>query len=302
MKTPWELAASAEIERARTVRRSGFRNGGYSFSLCSTPSTLWLKVSQGAEAFLAVRLVYAPDATLRIEPRGEGCYDVAASYGRARVDVTRGDVVRAKVSMTPFQELCFTNWPRDLAFLTEHGEVLTRQRGLRSGIVYARSPRFGSMMYFQNYSSLAEYFDRTRTSPADRIGGTWPEVGFSLPANESRPLPAGREYCISDVFLNLSDQQPESDGAIARAYLDHLGAIYCALERPNPEYHDWLDLAKQSLLALSNSTRCTQTVNGHTYLAPYAGDASKPPESMVQMTVLLPMLEYAAWSRRPVPL
>lgn len=290
------------MKRGQPVPGSGCRIGNVSFSLLATTSTLWLRVSRGRTPVLAIRLVYAPDETLHVEPGGEAFFNVAASYGRARVELTHSDVVRAKVSITPFEELCLTNWPRDLVPLAERGDVLTYQRGLRSGIVYARSPEFGSLMYFQNYSSLSAYFDRTGTSPADRMSGTWPDIGFSLPANDARPLPAGQEFCVSDVLLSLSDQEPQTDGAIASAYLDHLALIYCALDRPNPEYHDWVDLAKQSLLALSNSSQCTQELDGRTYLTPYAADKSKPPESLVQFTVLLPMLEYAAWSGRPVAL
>ena len=302
MKTPWVLAALAEIERAEPVRGSVARIGDFTSSLCFTAQTLWLKVLRRRTPVLAIRLVYAPDETLRVESDDAAFYNVATSYGRARVELKHSDVIRAKVSMTPFEQLCLTNWPRDLVALTDQGEILTRQRGLRSGIVYARSPEFGSFMYFQNYSSLSAYFERTGTSPADRISGAWPEVGFALPANEGRPLPAGQEFCISDVALSLADEEPSSDGTIARAYLDHLALIYCSLDRPNPEYHDWIDLAEQSLLALSHSNQCTQELDGHTYLSPYAGDKSKPPESMVQLTVLLPMREYAAWSERPIPL
>ncbi|HTU80722.1 MAG TPA: hypothetical protein VMF61_01245 [Candidatus Acidoferrales bacterium] len=156
------------------------------------------------------------------------------------------------------------------------------------------------MMYFQNYSSLCEYFTATGTSPADCVGGLWPEAGFTLPSNERRPLPAGREFQVSDASISLSPDVPVSDGSIASAYLDHFAAVYCALDRPEPEYHDWPHMAEQTILNLTYSDECRIEQRGRAYLAPYAGDKTKPPESMVQLTVLLPTYEYAAWSKTAV--
>jgi hypothetical protein len=155
-------------------------------------------------------------------------------------------------------------------------------------------------MYFQNYSSLSEYFEQTQTSPKNAIAGAWPETGFALPVNEQRPLPAGRELCISDVFLSLHGHEPNANETLASGYLNQLAAIYLALERPEPEYHDWTQLAEESVRALSFSPECTLITNEHTYLAPYVGDRTKPPESMVQLTVLLPLEEYALWSGKAI--
>src|SRR5579871_827533 len=101
MRTPWLLAASAEMERGQPVPGSRCRVGNFSASLLSTASTLWLKVVHGRVPVVAIRLVYAPDQTLRLESIGEAFFNIATSYGRARIELTHSDVVRAKVSITP---------------------------------------------------------------------------------------------------------------------------------------------------------------------------------------------------------
>lgn len=303
MRTPWVFAAQQEFAKAREVSAGAFQSGGCRLSLRATASALWLRVARGRTPLFALRLAYAPDASLRLErARVRDTYNLSTSYGRIRVKIARTPVVRAQVWIAPLENLALTNWPRDLVMLTEDGTVHTRQRGLRSGCVYLSAPGLGSLMYFQNYSSLTEYFELTRTSPADRIGGTWPELGFALPASEEHPLPAAREVCISDVYLSLGENAPHSDGTLASTYFNHLADIYCALDRPEPQYHDWPHLAQQSLRDLSFSPECTLQTGGFRYLAPYVGDTTKPPESMVQLTVLLPMHEYAAAMGLDIPL
>ena len=128
MKTPWLLAATAELATAEPIPKSAVRWNEYAFSLCCSDSTLWLKVKRSKTAVLAVRLAYAPDGSLAVERARDGVYEVAASYGRARVHLTNGDVVRAQVFLTPFEDLCLTNWPRDLVFHAESGTVHAAQR------------------------------------------------------------------------------------------------------------------------------------------------------------------------------
>ncbi|MBV9332426.1 MAG: hypothetical protein JO146_00310 [Candidatus Eremiobacteraeota bacterium] len=301
MKTPWLLAASSELAEATPVAKSAFRIGSYGFALVHTASTVWMRVARASVDLFALRVAFAPDGSLQIERAREDSYNIATSYGRVRLRVTKSKVVRITTWIAPAEAISLTNWPRDLVFLTERGTVHTRQRGLRSGILYVSAPELGSLMYFQNYSSLSDYFDQTKTSPADCIGGVWPEVGFALPATEDHPMPASRELCTSDILLRLSPSEPIEDGELAAEYLDHLGAIYSALERPQPEYHDWPTLAEDSLRSLTFSPQCALHRNGRTYLAPYVGDESQPPESMVQLTVLLPLLEYSAWSGVDAP-
>jgi hypothetical protein len=78
--------------------------------------------------------------------------------------------------------------------------------------------------------------------------------------------------------------------------------IYLALPRMETQYRDWPDIVKKSLRDLSVSEKCWSTVRNSKYLNAYVGDSETPPESMVQLSVLLPMLEYADWSEEGIPI
>ncbi len=93
--------------------------------------------------------------------------------------------------------------PRDLLFggptnRKAAGTVHFTQKGPASAIAYASfyDPDGGSLLYFQNLTSLNEYCDLTRASPVGIVAGQWPEIGMALPLG-SKPS-AGEE--ASDGF------------------------------------------------------------------------------------------------------
>ena len=53
-------------------------------------------------------------------------------------------------------------------------------------------------------------------------------------------------------------------------------------------------------LSHSPKTMCERF--GKRYITPYVGDQTKPPESMVQLVVLIALLEYGDWSGELIPL
>jgi hypothetical protein len=187
-------------------------------------------------------------------------------------------------------------WPRDLYVLgAPAGTVHTAQRGLRSGIVFASTgqPAPCTLFYFQNFSSLTDYFEATKRSPSDTVGGRWPELGYAPPAGDECVLPKSREVVVSDVFLTIANSVPRNDGETAAAYLDLLADTYLCLPRPPVAYHDWPARAAQTLRDVSSSPKCTYVRRGTRYAMPYAGDDAKPPESMVQLTLAVNSGEYA---------
>jgi hypothetical protein len=48
---------------------------------------------------------------------------------------------------------------------------------------------------------------------------------------------------------------------------------------------------------LATAKACGRKVQGNYFLNAYVGSDRKPPESMVQGTVLTPMLEYVRWKK-----
>jgi hypothetical protein len=217
---------------------------------------------------------------------------------RATVSLHAGAIVRCTTSLLPVQDTRMAEWPRDVfAAAPDGGTIHTSQRGLRSGIVFASGPLSSpfSVFYFQNFSGLNDYFTATNTTPADTVGGSWPLFGYAPPCGDESILPKAREIVVSDAFVALTPDVPASDEAAAALYLDSLAALYALLDKPAPRYHDWAARAEAALRDLSLSPLCTYVREGRRYLAPYVGDETKPPESMVQFTVAVNAGEYDAW-------
>jgi hypothetical protein len=98
------------------------------------------------------------------------------------------------------------------------GKVHFTQKGPASAIAYAsfRDPKGGTLLYFQNLTSLNEYFAITRAEPVGIVAGEWPETGMALPAG-SEPLPAKKEVTVSDAFLCFSGRTLANETAVRRS-------------------------------------------------------------------------------------
>ena len=227
--------------------------------------------------------------------------EFSTAIGPMRSAITLGDdgTLRCKTSLLPAAETMLTEWPRDVLLHAETGTVVTHQRGLRSGIVFAQSddPRPFSVFYFQNFSTLNDFFTVTKQTPAGTVGGDWPELGYAQPAGEPCVLPAAREFVISDAVVTFATDAPRSEDAIARLYLDLFAQTYLSIERPATTYHPWTERAEAALRDLVASPETTFIRQGRRYLKPYVGDDTKPPESMVQFTVAVNAGEYDRWRR-----
>ena len=212
--------------------------------------------------------------------------------------------IRCATSFLPARDMCLAPM-RDL-FGPEGatGEVHTTQRGLRTGIFYAsyKTPHVASVLYLQDFSSLTELFELTQKTPADTVGGTLEEGGFRGPFDGQAVLRGSHELTLSDAFLAVAPDRYPAPNELAGQYLDLLADVYLALERPPTTYHDWPDRARRTMRDLCLSRSCTYERDGQRYVMPYVGDRSKPPESMVQLTVLVNSVEYESWrgSRGPL--
>jgi hypothetical protein len=220
---------------------------------------------------------------------------------RARLEIIGEATIRCTTSLLPSEDTVIRSSARDVLMLVKDGLVLTAQRGLRSGIVFA-AKREGipfSIFYFQNFSALTEYFTETKRTPADTVGGTWPELGYCAPASDDCVLPKGREFVVSDAFVTLSQSAPSADEAIGALYLDLFAETYLAMARPGAAYHPWHERAAETFRDLASSPLCSYTRRNRQYLMPYVADETKPPESMVQFTVAVNLREYDAWRGAP---
>ena len=270
--------------------------------------SLWIVALFSGSVGIALRTAYSPDAKLQVVDvkNEEGALSVhlVAPMGRWRVlcrfPTRRRPVLHYTVWLTPAKRLKLPFWPRDVYPVSAmdpastQGTVHTAQRGPRTGLVFAsvQEPRGGTFLYVQNLTALNQYSEMTKTTPSDRVGGAWPEIGYSPAPNPDNCLAEGNEIVMSDAFVALDRELPDSAGAAARIFLDMLAGIYAELPRPVPTHHDWPIKAMQTVRDLAFSPACSYFRQGARYLTPYVGDEEKPPESMVQLTVSLALLEY----------
>ncbi|SOD14040.1 hypothetical protein [Pedobacter xixiisoli] len=198
------------------------------------------------------------------------------------------------VPFAPKDILNFTSYWKPLAT----GKLHTQQVGNRSGILFysLTKPATGNVFYFQNLSSLNAYFEDTETTGGDLVGGNWPEIGFSLPPTDTQALTPNKPYVISDAIVSFSTDTLKTDREVCEHYLTQLANIYPAIKREEPVYHNWLDISDKGLTGLANHAGCWTFADGNHYLNAYVSDYDTPPEIMVQLAVLLPLIEYAEWS------
>lgn len=313
--SPWVLSLLDELGPEAPTPHWSYTFEDFSFEIIEGKQSLWNTARFPAGGRIALRAAYCPDGELAIdEIRQVGIdnaleIDLSATVGKFRVEVqfpqNGRPMLHYKTALIPAAPLLIPFWPRDVIPLGadedltgSEGIIYTSQIGPRSGLVYfsLNKPKAGAVLYFQNLTSLNDYAKQTETSLAETVGGEWPELGLALPSTTEKALEAGKEITISDAYLIFSQQAPEDDLVMSRQFLDFLAQIYLALPRIETGYIHWPDIAKKSLKDLTETDECWSEEKGKYYLNAYVGGADTPPESMVQLTVLLPLLEYSDWS------
>ncbi|HMO24708.1 MAG TPA: hypothetical protein PKB10_00410 [Tepidisphaeraceae bacterium] len=293
--------------------------GSFRVAVIEGAGVLWITLRNASGAGVALRGVYSPDGQLKIEslePRDNGLALSlnGSTTGRFRAHLQLDDtavhpVLRWSVWLTPHADLLMPPQPWNVYPIDATGSPIdTRgilhasQRGTAAGLLYfsITQPAAGSYLYFQNLTALNDYCDTTRTDPENVVAGNWPGLGFLPPTSDTHPLPAGRELSVCDAFISLTEELPESDSRASELFLELLEGIYERLPRPEPEPHDWQHLADQTAFDLTHSSKCSIEQQGHLYLHPYT--SSEFPDAMVQLSVLLPMREYAARYGHELPI
>ena len=286
--------------------------------VCLTTNSFWLLYSIGQSGKLAIRTCFDPQMirSFRVgktsKTKVEYLVEGALGQFRVLVELPGSDypLLRYTTSLTPNQPFTIQAFPRDVYVLdtdyspaTTQGMVYVTQTGPTSGLVYlsVTNPVGGSLLYFQNFTALNAYFQATQTEPSGTVGAQWPEVGFALPTADS-PLSAGTEITLSDAFLYLSEVIPQSEFEAADQFLDAMANIYLHLPRPETAYYNWPKAADRTIRALSESAHCGRMIHKQYYLNAYVDATYKPPESMVQLAILVPLWEYQRWVEKPVSL
>ncbi|MGN6626984.1 MAG: hypothetical protein ACTHLN_10225, partial [Tepidisphaeraceae bacterium] len=216
---------------------------------------------------------------------------------------------RLTVSLTPAAPLLMPPQPWNIYPIdgqnqpaATRGIVHATQRGSAMGCLFfsITEPSAGTCFYLQNLTALNAYCRQNRTRPEGVVGHNWPGMGFTPPPSDEHALAAGREVSLCDAFVRLSDRNPANNRESAAFFLDATAKIYRHLDLPPTAYRDWPAKAAATVRDLSHSSKCSLEQQGHLYLHPYV--SSEYPDSMVQLSVLLAVDDYARWSGSAVPI
>lgn len=311
--SPWAVSASFELADEPEMLFHKIAHD-FNFTVYCTTDSLWISVLLPKGATMAFRTAYSPGASLNIDQLNEsdtGCsLTLRSEIGIFKVGIeinqdTGNPVLRYNTTLKPAKDLVIPYWPRDIIATAKNGnagnifgKIHASQVGTRSGMLYMSmtKPKSGSVLYLQNLTSLADYCQQTETSAGNTVGGNWPEMGFALPPAIEKPLIAGHEISISDALVAFDTQVPADEAAMMRQYLNLLARIYLLLPRPETAYQPWPEILNNGLKDLIENAGCTSQVGDNEYFNAYVSDYDTPPEIMVQLAVLLPLVDYAEWS------
>jgi hypothetical protein len=311
--SPWLFNINAAFNQKDLQSFDQLECNGYTFSLFNLEDSIWMVASWPKGSRIAFRLAYSPNDEMEItgtsKDNGQLQLNVRSLIGNYVITIQLPDseqtMFHYTTMLTPSAPLLFPYWPRDIVPLgaasdvLAEGKVQVKQAGTRSGQLYINMtrPKAGSVFYLQNLTALADYNQDTETSAGETVGGEWPEIGFALPPTlKQKPLKANKAYVLSDAFVAFSEEVPADEAATTEQYLDMLAAIYLQLPKPDTHYQHWPDILQKGLADLTDSPGCWSQVDGNHYFNAYVCDYATPPEIMVQLAVLLPLLDYVEWN------
>jgi len=313
------MALRDELAEGRMKPLGAISNGGYEVEVLLGRDSVWAMIRRPGRGALALRCAYAFGGGLKVKRLDEQHWRAEASAGafdiHLRFETCERTLLRCTTVLTPNSDLLIPYLPRDLYPLSEDGDpeaamgrVEAAQRGLNCGVLFLtlREPAFGGALYFQNLTALNPYFEALHTQPDGAVGGEWPELGYQPPTSPTgdsppvNPLPGGKPTTLSDALIALEPDLPEDEQQTARQFLLALGDLYPFLDKPTPKHRDWPARAEATLRDLQASPKATIRHYGHRYVHPYT--ESEYPDSMVQMTVLAPMVDYGVWKGEAHPL
>ena len=306
--TPWAVSASTQLANDDLNVVYCNEAGGLTFKVLCTDDSLWIVVYWPKGGRTSFRAAFSPGSALEIKKVNENSFLLKSDLGtyHVKMSLNNDPILRYTTSFKPKKDLSIPFWPRDILVPGNNnnaentaGRIHVSQEGARSGIIYSsmHKPKSGSFLYLQNLTALAEYCEQTETSCANVVGGHWPEMGFALPPSKDKFLKAGKELIISDAFVAFDEEVPSDEASTIRQYLNLLAAVYLHLPLPPTTYKEWPEIMKQGLKDLIDSPGCWSQVAGHRYFNAYVSDYATPPEIMVQLAVLLPLQDYADWSK-----
>lgn len=314
----WVTGLSSQLKQAEERTDLPLQLSQGNLQTCLTTNSFWIIYRFNTGGRLAIRTCFDPQGIERVSLHKKSKtaleYHLDGSLGlfRMRIELPNTKsamLLRYTTSLEPRQEFTVQAFPPDLYLLDDNHEPATEglvyitQDGPTAGVAFlsVSQPVAGTMLYFQNLTALNDYCQMTRTDPSGTVSVRWPEAGFTLPVSD-KPLQAGKEVILSDAFMYLNATVPSDEFVAADQFLDGMACIYDQLPKPQTDYYDWPKAAERTIQALTESPDCGRTIKKQFYVNAYVGAVQKPPESMVQMAILVPLWEYQNWLGKAVPL
>lgn len=307
--SPWALSAMAQFKNATQLHQ--MISGKVNVQVLQTRDTVWICVTQGSGDpiyFNPCTLETGGISSLktRIQDNSIGIY-LETTIGEITMDIAIGEdahpYLTYKTLLTPETDLFLPFCPRDILVASSQsdtaiswGELHLSQVGTRSGLAYFSKEKSGlRVLYLQNLTTLSAYAQQTGTTLSGVISGELPEIGLSLPPAIEKPLKKSEKVVLSDAFICLKVME-SGGGDISLDYLDLLASAYLLMPRPKTHYLEWPEILNKGLRDLIENPGCWSRVAGNSYLNAYVSDYGTPPEIMVQLAVLLPLIDYTEWS------
>jgi hypothetical protein len=298
------LALRAELQGDKAKKIGSWSMAENCVELRLGADSMWAILRFKDDTGFALRCAWAPGAALELRSKDASAIHLLSSLGTYKVEVTSPDpsILQVVTTLVPSADVLVPWWPRDLYPLGPDddpeksvGNILAAQRGMNTALLYGqlKEPTAATFLYLQDLTALNDYFNQTGTKPDGVVGGQWPEMGYCAPPAVESPLKKGQEIVVSRAFLRVGAAVQDGSAAEARLFVDHLGAIYPFLLKPEPEYRDWPSKAEATVQALRECPLVTTKDGEYTYLRPYV-DAESP-DSMVQIAVCRMLKEYADW-------
>ncbi len=317
-KSPWAIGAITELtnEDRHIVYTNNYK--GFLFEFIITYDSLWIAYRSTKTVIIGFRLAYSPGGQLKldgIKKQGDEVFcAIKCASGKISTHIKwassaeNAPILHYTTTLKPVEDLSIPFWPRDVyiagtgKLADVNGRMHINQEGTRSGLLFfsITRPQAGSILYLQNLTALNDYCEQTKTSCADVVGGNWPELGLALPPTKQEPLKAGKEVTISDAIVVFSDNNSQYEASLSKQFLNLLGDAYMHLARPDTKYHDWPKILSFGLRDLIDCHACWSYVNGHAYFNAYLCDFVTPPEIMVQLAVMLPLIDYQEWNNSKI--
>lgn len=317
------VVALAEMLESNPSALADFPLHDMTVEIVEGAQSIWAVIRRTGRGGLALRAAFLPSKiqSVKVGPvSAKGCeVTVDSAMGQHKINFAITDCewprLHMTVQFTPAVDTVIPFLPRDLYPLDKDngpfnasGTVEAAQRGLNSGLLYFHldRPSFGPVLYFQNLTSMNDYYIATETKPDAAVGGEWPELGYLPPTPPQSgtppvgPLQAGKEVILSDAILVFRDTKALDERESARGFIQMLGAAYSGLVLPQTDFRDWPSRARKTLRDLENSPKATVEHYGHRYIRPYT-DAEYP-DSMVQMMVLSAVCDWSKFSGKQHPL